>query len=283
MKEDVKINKRLSDMEAMVKDMHSDRRLSATGSPEIAPRSPHIQQQRQNEAGYEDYQAIFKTLNEQKRLALMETERPDNDDNLEEWNDILDHLEMISRRVLNAAERTASSTAQRRTGSVSEQISLNRMLTPHHTMGTPPALRPLHRRDTNDSGYAEMLPPALAPVREESSGLNEGFVQSGNLDKYVYPSSSFSEGMIEYHTPITPKSLLRQRTLSVNSISRPVISPSSSSESVAASTVPTSHSPRQSRTFSMSSSEVSFSSTVLHWQVIQFSGWVKWYVSITRG
>jgi hypothetical protein len=270
----------------MVKDMHSVRRLSATGSPDIVPRSPRIQQQqqhhqqqqrqqRQSDRGYEDYEAIFKELNEQKQLALIEAERPNNDDNLEELNDILSHLELMRLRVLNAAERTASSTAQRRTGSVSHQIALNRMLTPHHTMGTPP-LRPIQRVDTHDSGFAEMLPPALAPVREESSGLTEGFVESGHVNKYIHPSS-FTEGMVEHHPPpISPRSLMKSRTLSVNSISRPVISPSSSSESVAASTAPTTHSPRQSRTFSMSSSEVSFTSTILHWQVIQFDGWVKW-------
>ncbi|EEA24870.1 hypothetical protein TMatcc_007970 [Talaromyces marneffei ATCC 18224] len=284
-KEDIKLNKRLSDMEAMVKDMHSVRRLSAIGSPDYVQRSPRIQehQQRQDETDSEDYEAIFKALNEQKRLALMETKRPNNDDNLEEWNDILDHLEIISRRVLNAAERTASSTAQRRTGSVSHQIALNRMLTPHHTMGTPP-LRPIQRVDTHDSGFAEMLPPALAPVREESSGLTEGFVESGHVvNKYVHPSSSFSEGMVEHHRPpISPRSLMKSRTLSVHSIHRPVISPSSSSESVAPSTVPTTHSPRQSRTFSMSSSEVSVNSAVLLWQVIQFDGWVKCCTKTSR-
>lgn len=266
-------------MEAMVKDMHAVRRLSATGSPDIAPRSPRVQQQqqRQQEPVNEDYEAIFRQLNEQKRLALIEAERPNNDDNLEELNDILSHLEMIRLRVLNAAERTASSTAQRRTGSVSHQIALNRMLTPHHTMGTPP-LRPIQRVDTHDSGFAEMLPPALAPVREESSGLTEAFVESGNANKYVHPSSSFTGGMVEHHPPpISPRTLLKSRTLSVNSISRPVISPSSSSESVAASTAPTTHSPRQSRTFSISSSEVSFNSTIVYWQAIQFDGWVNWY------
>ncbi|GAM43379.1 hypothetical protein TCE0_047f18141 [Talaromyces pinophilus] len=275
-KEDIKLNKRLSDMEAMVKDMHSVRRLSATGSPDIVPRSPRIQQpqQRQQEPVNDDYEALFRQLNEQKRLALIEAERPNNDDNLEELNDILSHLEMIRLRVLNAAERTASSTAQRRTGSVSHQIALNRMLTPHHTMGTPP-LRPIQRVDTHDSGFAEMLPPALAPVREESSGLTESFVESGHVNKYVYPSS-FTEGMVEHQPPpISPRTLLKSRTLSVNSISRPVISPSSSSESVAASTAPTTHSPRQSRTFSMSSSEVSFNSTIVYWQPIQFDGWVN--------
>ncbi|KAF3406954.1 hypothetical protein DPV78_000478 [Talaromyces pinophilus] len=275
-KEDIKLNKRLSDMEAMVKDMHSVRRLSATGSPDIVPRSPRIQQpqQRQQEPVNDDYEGIFRQLNEQKRLALIEAERPNNDDNLEELNDILSHLEMIRLRVLNAAERTASSTAQRRTGSVSHQIALNRMLTPHHTMGTPP-LRPIQRVDTHDSGFAEMLPPALAPVREESSGLTESFVQSGHVNKYVHPSS-FTEGMVEHQPPpISPRTLLKSRTLSVNSISRPVISPSSSSESVAASTALTTHSPRQSRTFSMSSSEVSFNSTIVYWQPIQFDGWVN--------
>lgn len=260
----------------MVKDMHSVRRLSATGSPDIAPRSPRIQQR---EPDNEDYEAIFRQLNEQKRLALIEAERPNNDDNLEELNDILSHLELIRLRVLNAAERTASSTAQRRTGSVSHQIALNRMLTPHHTMGTP-ALRPIQRVDTHDSGFAEMLPPALAPVREESSGLTEGFVESGHLNKHVHPSSSFSEGMVEHHPPpISPRTLFKSRTLSVNSISQPIISPSSSSESVAVSTAPTAHSPRQSRTLSISSSEVSFTSSVLHWQVIRFAGWVNWYAA----
>jgi hypothetical protein len=263
-------------MEALVKDIHSDRRLSSTGSPEIVPKSPRVQQKRQNETGNEDYEAIFKALNEQKRLALIEAARPNNDDNLEELNDILSHLEEISLRVLNAAKRTASSTAQRRTGSVSHQIALNHMLTPHHTMKTPP-LRPIQRVDTHDSGFAEMLPPALAPVREESSGLTETFIESGHVNKYVYPSS-FTEGMVEHHPPpISPRTLLKSRTLSVNSISWPVISPSSSSESVAASTAPTSHPPRQSRTFSISSSEASFTSTIVYSQAIQFDGWVNWY------
>lgn len=258
-------------MEALVKDMHSDRRLSST-SPELVPKSPRLQQQRQNETGNEDYEAIFKALNEQKRLALIEAARPNNDDNLEELNDILSHLEEISLRVLNAAKRTASSTAQRRTGSVSHQIALNHMLTPHHTMRTPP-LRPIQRVDTHDSGFAEMLPPALAPVREEGSGLTEAFVESGHVNKYGHPSSSFSEGMVEHHPPpISPRTLLKSRTLSVNSISRPVISPSSSSESVAESTAPTTHSPRQSV-----SSDISFTSTFVYWQAIHFDGWVNWY------
>lgn len=260
----------------MVKDIHSVRRLSAIGSPDIVPRSPRLQEQQPDN---EDYEAIFRQLNEQKRLALIEAERPNNDDNLEELNDILSHLELIRLRVLNAAERTASATAQRRTGSVSHQIALNRMLTPHHTKGTPP-LRTIQRVDTHDSGFAEMLPPALAPVREESSGLTEAFVESGYPNTHFQPftSSSFSEGVVEHHPPpISPRTLLKSRTLSVNSITRPAISPSSSSESVTASTAPTTNSPRQSRAFSISSSEVSFTSTVLHWHVIQFDGWVKWY------
>lgn len=258
----------------MVKDMHSVRRLSATATPDIAPKSPRIQQRQPDN---EDYEAIFRQLNEQKRLALIEAERPNNDDNLEELNDILSHLELIRLRVLNAAERTANSTAQRRTGSVSHQIALNRMLTPHH-MGTPP-LRPVQRVDTHDSGFAEMLPPALASVREESSGLTEGFVESGHLNKHGGPSSSFSEGMVErYPPPIAPRNILnRSRTLSANSITRPVVTPSSSSESVAASTAPTTRSPRQSGTFSMTSSEGSFISTIAYWQVIPFEGWLKWY------
>ncbi|EED18647.1 hypothetical protein TSTA_123760 [Talaromyces stipitatus ATCC 10500] len=275
-KEDSNVNKRLSNVEAMVKDLHSNRRLSNTGSPDTLPRSPRMHYQRQNDTDYEDYEAIFRALNEQKRLALMETERADNDDTLQEWNDILDHLEIISRRVLNAAERTASSTAQRRTGSASYQIKLNRMLTPHHTIGTPPSLRPIQRTDTHDSGFAEMLPQALAPLPEESSGLSEAFAQSAHVVKPVQPQSSFlPDGMVEHYKPMTPNTLLKQRTLSVSSLSRPVLSPSSSAESVGASTAPFSRSPRQSRTFSMSSSEVSFSAGVSHWQTIQFDGWVK--------
>lgn len=277
------MDQRMSKVEAMVRDIHSIRRLSATGSPEIVSRSPRSPQHhpQDNEIGNEDYEAILLALKEQKRVALMATEQADpNDDTLPEWNDILSHLETISRRVLNAAERTANSTAQRRTGSASSQIKLNRMLTNHHIMGTPPSMRPIQRIDTLDSGYGEMLPEPLASVKEENSGLSENFVESGKINGLENPTVSSvgetSDSQIQ-HQSMTPRALLRQRKRSVSSFSRPVMTPSSSSESIGMSTTPLWYSPRQSRTFSISSSEVSIAPTTLYWHSIKFEGWVKWY------
>jgi hypothetical protein len=251
----------------MVKDLHSERCFSSsiTGSPNIPPNTQHYQHQQEN--GHEDYEFIFQALKEQQRLALMETEQADDDEKLQEWNDILSHLEFIHRRVLNAAERTANATAQRRTGSASYQISLNHMLTPRHTVGTSPSLRPIGRVDTQDSGFFD-----LAPVREESSGLTEGFVQSGTI------ASSSSEVVAENRVPLTPRALLlKPRTMSVNNIiERPAPSPASSNESISTATVPPSRS--HSRTTSISSSEVSFPSALLHWEAIQLNGWMKWFV-----
>ncbi|KAH8699095.1 hypothetical protein BGW36DRAFT_416479 [Talaromyces proteolyticus] len=265
-KEDSSVDTRLSNVEAMVKDIHSDRRLSYVASPEILPSSSRYYPQSQNGMDFEDYEAIFKALNEQKRLALMESEREDDDDTLQEWNDILGHLETIHRRVLNAAERTASTTAQRRTASASYQKSLNRILT--HTAGTPPSPRLMYRVDTHDSGFSE-----LPPLREESSGLNEEFVQSGS---FTTPVASSSYHVVDGHrVPLTPLSLLRTRTQSVNTVERPVLSPSFSSESVTESTAPSSYSPRHTRTTSISSSNVSLASSVTPLETIQFNGWVR--------
>lgn len=203
---------------------------------------------------------------------MVETKQADNDGTLQEWNDILDHLEVIHRRVLNAAERTANFTAQQRTSSASDQISLNRMLTPHHILGSSPTLRPISRVETGDSGFFE-----LAPLPEESSGLTEAFVQSGTLTE---ATASSSPGVATRNrASLTPSMLFqRRRTSSVSSantldVERPPGS-SSSIESISTPSIPLS-SYNHRRTSSTTSSEISFPST---WNLVQLSGWVKWRV-----
>lgn len=251
---------RLYSVEAMVKDLHSSQHLPATVSPEI---QANVQRRSQ----HEDYESILQAVNEQKSLALLGTEEAGNGETLQEWNDILSQLEFIHRRVLNAAERTANSTAQRRSGSISYQISLNRMLTARTSVASSSPTLPA-RRDTDDSGFYD-----LTPVREESGGLDENSFHNLSAKPSPLPLHAVPHSAPSNIVPMTPSSLLKTRALSVYTQERPHFSPRSSTESLFTGHAP--HSAQRSRAFSYSSSDASISTVPSRWENVEMDGWVK--------
>lgn len=245
--ENARLDKQLQKVEAMVRDLHAhnSRRYSSSTSSETHRDVGNL---------HDDYRDTLRAVSQQKKLAILGSQQAENDEQFQEWNDICSQLEIIHRRVLNTIERTVNSTAQRREGPYTSQISLNRVLASRATVATSPSFRPLYRIETDDSGFFENLPP----LHEEK--------EVGSVEE--------TPGSIPTNaTPLTPSSLLFRRPSSVHINDLRNWSPRSSVDSI--SYIPQPGSSQRDRTASVTSSEVSLSVLHSHWQTVEFGGWVK--------
>jgi hypothetical protein len=248
------LDRRLRNMEIMVKDLHmsnsQDRRNSDTSNDASGGSSTPFPSR-------DEYQSMLHTVSQQRILAMLEREDAKDDAQVQEWKELYDQLDQCQRRVLNAIERNMNGAAQRG-GNHLSSIQWNQELAARNAMGTP--LKSLNRSDTYDSGIGESLPS----VAEESDSSDEQDPLSDSPTAHAVP--------LTYSTHFSNSSSPRQIDLQCRGYSPP---PSVESVSMVSGPDPY----YRPRTTSVASSETSGSATHSYWQNVQHRGWVKMFVS----